>query len=146
MDHRDFASLKGKWWKSIDKKKMMATLVLPCDEECECGGGECEEEIEVPIIFAVCPTCEGRGKHVNPSIDAHGITAEEWDRDWSYEDRENYISGFYDVSCYECDGDRVVPEINEKFVDKKVLERFNDWRQFLMEEARERAYEMKYGY
>jgi hypothetical protein len=146
MDHRDFAALKSKWWKSIDTGRMKATLVLPCDDECECGGGLCEEEIEVPIKFEVCPTCEGKGKHVNPSIDAHGITADEWDSDWSYEDRENYMSGFYDVSCYECGGDRVVPEINEDFVDKKILERYNDRVQFLAEEARERAREIKYGY
>jgi len=146
MDCRDFAALKGKWWNSIDENRLMATLTLPCGEDCECGGGDCEEEVRVPIRFEVCPTCEGKGKHVNPSIDSHGITGDEWDRDWSYEDRENYMSGFYDVPCYECNGKRVVPEIDEKLADEKVLERYNDYLQFLAEDARERAYEMKYGY
>lgn len=147
MDCRDFAALKGKWWESLDTDKMKATLLLYCDDECEeCGGGCCEEEVEVPIKFKVCPTCEGKGKHVNPSIDSHGITADEWDRDWSYEDRENYMSGFYDVRCYECNGERVVPEIDEQLADKKILKRYYDHMQFLGEMARERAWEMKYGY
>lgn len=58
--------------------------------------------------FAVCPTCEGRGTHVNPSIDAHGITAEEMD-ELGDDFREDYMGGVYDVACAECNGLRVVP-------------------------------------
>lgn len=57
--------------------------------------------------FAVCPTCRGKGTHVNPSIDAHGITSEEMD-DLGDDFREDYISGHYDVLCAECNGLRVV--------------------------------------
>lgn len=57
--------------------------------------------------FAVCPTCEGAGKHVNPSIDAHGIGADEFNEDPDFADA--YFSGAYDVACVECKGLRVVP-------------------------------------
>ena len=37
-------------------------------------------EIAVPIKKEVCPVCEGHGIHVNPAIDSHGISSEEfWD-------------------------------------------------------------------
>ncbi len=41
----------------------------------------CEiHEIAVPIKKEVCPVCEGHGIHVNPAIDSHGISSEEfWD-------------------------------------------------------------------
>lgn len=58
--------------------------------------------------FAVCPTCEGRGSHVNPSIDSQGLSAEDFDEDPDF--REDYFSGAYDVPCAECRGNRVVPQ------------------------------------
>jgi len=39
------------------------------------------DEMEVPIHYVVCPTCNGRGKHVNPSIDCNGLTAEDFEQD-----------------------------------------------------------------
>ena len=56
--------------------------------------------------FAVCPTCDGNGTHVNPSIDAHGLSREDFDGDPDFE--ESYFAGDYDVSCAECGGQRVV--------------------------------------
>lgn len=68
-----------------------------------------DQEHEIPSKFAVCPRCRGKGSHVNPAIDGHGITAEEWNGpDWSEEEKETYMSGGYDVPCYECNGRRVV--------------------------------------
>ncbi len=67
------------------------------------------EEVEVPVKFEVCGRCDGKGSHVNPSIDGHGITSEEWNGpDWDDESRETYLSGGYDVPCYDCKGLRVV--------------------------------------
>lgn len=60
----------------------------------------------------VCPTCNGRGRHVNPSIDAHGISSSEFDEDPQFE--EEYKSGAYDVSCYECGGRGTSLCIDEK--------------------------------
>jgi len=56
--------------------------------------------------FAVCPTCDGNGTHVNPSIDSEGISAEQFYEDPDFE--EAYFSGDYDVACVECGGQRVV--------------------------------------
>lgn len=68
-----------------------------------------------PTKKEVCPRCEGEGRHVNPSIDGHGITAEEWlGPDWDDESRETYLAGGYDVPCYECKGLRVVDVPDEE--------------------------------
>lgn len=71
-----------------------------------------EVEVELPAKYEVCHRCEGEGKHVNPNIDGHGITAEEWERDWDEESREAYFAGRYDVTCEECKGERVVPVVD----------------------------------
>jgi hypothetical protein len=53
----------------------------------------------LPATWEICPRCRGEGTHLNPSIDGHGITQEEWDRDWGDEERDNYFNGVYDVVC-----------------------------------------------
>ena len=52
--------------------------------------------------WMICPVCEGEGSHVNPSIDAHGISPEEFHQDPDF--AEAYFSGAYDVSCKNCRG------------------------------------------
>lgn len=76
-------------------------------EDVPANSNEIEFYVAVTCRFEVCPACEGRGSHVNPSIDDRGITSSEW-AEWDEDDRETYISGGYDVSCYECGGQRVV--------------------------------------
>ncbi len=94
-----------------------------------------EEEIRLPAKYVVCSRCEGKGTHVNPSIDGHGITAEEWNGpDWSEEDKENYLTGFYDVACYECSGKRVTLAVDEDACDKKLYEEYVN---YLDEKAKE---------
>ncbi len=63
-------------------------------------------EYEVPAQHEVCPVCSGKGTHVNPSIDSHGIGAEEMYEDPDF--AEEYFGGAYDVECNECAGQRVV--------------------------------------
>lgn len=65
--------------------------------------------LDVEAHYEVCPTCEGHGKHVNPSIDSNGLTAEDFEEDPDF--REEYMSGSYDVTCYQCGGKRVVPSV-----------------------------------
>ena len=71
-------------------------------------GGEKESKVSSRGAFAVCPTCEGKGSHVNPSIDAHGLSSEDFAEDPDF--AEDYFSGAYDVPCAECGGQRVVPQ------------------------------------
>lgn len=61
-----------------------------------------------PSKFTLCPTCEGRGTHVNRNVDGHGITQDEMD-ELGPDFFEDYMSGVYDVRCETCNGLRVVP-------------------------------------
>ncbi len=60
------------------------------------------EEVEVPAVWEICGRCQGNGRICNPSIGA--ITQEEWERDWSPDEQESYMSGGYDVDCPACKG------------------------------------------
>jgi hypothetical protein len=72
-----------------------------------------EREISLPACWAICERCKGEGTHVNPNIDGHGITAEEWQNDYDDESREMYMNGGYDVSCEAgCTGGKVlIPDV-----------------------------------
>lgn len=125
FDSRDVAANTNKWYKSYDERSMTLKIEVACDDEVyedlkDSLSAEAYKLIDpndgcvtLRMKFEVCPLCNGKGRHVNPSIDAHGICADEWDRDWSYEDRESYMSGAYDVTCYECNGNKIVPEIDK---------------------------------
>ena len=76
-----------------------------------------EEEVKLPAKFVLCDKCRGKGTHVNPNIDGHGITQEEWERDLSEEEKESYLSGDYDVTCYKCNGEKVTKVVDEKAIN-----------------------------
>jgi hypothetical protein len=98
-DKRYIAAHRGAWYDSLDETNMIAFAEIETDED---------EVVErVPFKWEVCSTCEGRGKHVNPNVDAHGITGDEW-AEWGDEEQSAYLGGRYDVTCYECGGRRVV--------------------------------------
>lgn len=68
--------------------------------------------IVLRAVYEVCDTCNGKGTHVNPDIDAGGICGDDdfWHDDYDDETGESrYMRGDYDVACYECHGKRVVP-------------------------------------
>jgi len=117
-------ALAGKWWKRIDDKRMVAVVEVD------------EEEREVPITFEVCGTCDGRGTHVNPSIDAGGLTAEDFADDPDF--AEDYRSGVHDVTCYECDGRRVVPVCQDDEVNEEIANQQADDAAYRAEVAAER--------
>lgn len=127
MDRRYMAAA-NRWWKSVDKGRMTAKaeIFLELEVETEFPDGVPEElklyvedgtvcsddyEVTVPIEFVVCHTCDGRGAYVNPNVDSHGITEDERERGWDDESWDSYLSGGYDVTCGECNGDRVVPQM-----------------------------------
>jgi hypothetical protein len=116
MDHRDRAAIEGRWYDAFDEATMLATIEdfededcdeCPPDDDCSCT----TTTVEVPCVFVVCSTCDGKGSHVNPSVDSHGISSEEFAEDPDF--REEYLAGRYDVPCYECQGLRVVPAPDE---------------------------------
>jgi hypothetical protein len=131
-----FRAPRGDAWR-LDEQRMVALVPDPSLEDCEaCADDDpCERhdetederdarqdgereasrpirapgEVVVPFVWAVCGLCDGKGKHVNPSIDCGGISGEEFDEDPDF--RDAYMSGRYDVECGECHGRRVVPEL-----------------------------------
>lgn len=119
-------------------KPVRIMVTLCCAEDCaECGAEQsCDEEISFPGKREVCPTCDGSGKHVDPSIDGHGISAEEWDRDWDDEEREGYFRGDYDVICEQCGGANVVDVIDYERAAEEMpaeLKRLEEHEQSLAE-------------
>jgi len=66
-----------------------------------------DNPLELAFKWDVCPTCDGKGTYVNPSIDAHGLTSDDFAEDPDF--AEDYFRGTYDVTCAECCGRRVVP-------------------------------------
>jgi hypothetical protein len=132
FDSRVLASY-GRWWKDIRGNKALAELPIPGDEF-----GETEERW-IPIKFEVCPTCEGKGTHVDPNIDAGGLSQEDFDEDPDF--AESYRSGMYNQECNGCNGQRVVPiPANEE--DAKAVA---DMVEGSMETARAHAAERAMG-
>jgi len=96
----------------FDEKTMTWTLIIETDDD--------EVEIELPARFDVCDVCDGKGKRVNPAIDGHGISAEEFDDDPDF--KEAYFSGAYDITCDACSGKRVIPVIVDDNLDERQRE------------------------
>jgi len=109
-DPRTRAAREGQWWDTFDDRNMTATkeLTIYDDETDE----ETVEDFTFNIRFEVCSLCNGKGSHVNPSIDSGGLSQDDFDYDPDFE--EDYHSGRHDVSCNQCNGKRVVPVIDDR--------------------------------
>lgn len=79
----------------------------------------------VHLHWEVCETCNGQGKHVNPSIDAHGISADEFSEDPDFAD--DYHRGSYDVTCYECGGRTTSVAVDRGRTSEATLKYVNEW-------------------
>ena len=82
-------------------------------------GPEGDVEEQLPAVYALCPTCKGKGKHVNPAIDAGGVTFE------YPEDAQDYMAGVYDVRCFDCAGNRVIGVLDRDAIDSETLARID---------------------
>lgn len=110
---------------------------------------ETDEEltVRVPAKYELCRTCQGRGQHVNPSIDSHGISPDEFEEDPDF--RDDYLSGVYDVDCYDCDGRTtlLIPDEDRMTDEQKALvERRDEEEAEAARDAAEYAYEQRMGY
>ncbi len=117
----------------FDERKMIAFIELY----------EWDEHLQVNVRFEVCPTCHGHAKHVNPSIDAGGLTDEDFDRDPDF--YEQYMSGLYDVNCYECKGRAVVPALDKDNNPPDIVEAYEKQRKELAADAAYSAWERSMG-
>lgn len=104
-------------------------------------------EVEFPAVYAVCPTCQGKGTHVNPSIDGNGLSREDFDEDPDF--AESYWRGDYDVVCQECKGQRVVAEIDEDGCKRQgmgeELQKYYEQLEYARESEMEREAERRMG-
>lgn len=126
-DSRVIAGGRSDWFLKLNESKRLALVEIFDDEE------DCEIEVVLPFKYEVCSTCNGKGTHVNPSIDAGGLSADDFREDPDF--AEDYFGGTYDVSCYECHGKNVVPEVDTKNLtpEQKV------WHERLIEMENDRA-------
>ncbi len=136
-DYRVVAGNKNSWFTTLNEKTMQATV------KCEDEDGEIHEVI-VKVCYEVCPTCHGKGKHVNPSIDCNGLSSEDFYEDPDF--RDEYFGGMYDVTCFECHGKNVVPCLDRNNNDPSVIKMIDDKLEQDYQYARELAHERKYGY
>jgi hypothetical protein len=127
----------------VSKPKVSTCRSFMIYEVGETEDGE-PETIRVPTRFEVCPYCEGRGRHVNPSIDAGGLTQEDL-RDWDDWEIEEYFSGGYDVTCTTCNGNRVVSEPDFSKISKEDAEKIRKWEREEREYAQMCAMERAMG-
>ncbi len=100
-------------------------------------------DLTLPAKVEVCPTCGGRGKHVNPSIDAGGLSREDFYEDPDFADE--YMSGRYDVACYECHGRNVTLTVDESRVSADDLAVLHSHWESERQSRSERLAEMRMG-
>lgn len=133
MDYRDVAAHFRGVLTDVDTRYMTGTF--------EDGDGELHT---VRLKFDVCGTCDGRGSYVNPSIDAHGLSREDFDEDPDF--AEDYGRGCYDVACSECGGARVVPAIDEEANPADLVTAVQEAQSDAWAYARECVREREMGY
>jgi hypothetical protein len=147
-DNRVIAGQRRDWFLTLDPHAMVATvrvydpspevLALRIDDATD-DDGECI--VSVRCVNEVCPTCDGRGSHVNPSVDCNGLSRDDFDSDPDF--AYDYMRGTYDVQCYGCKGLRVVPQIaqhNPKCILDAIDANDEEMRQYDAIRASERRY------
>lgn len=139
MDHRDRLAMYGRC--EPEHQLDLRHMTLTFEHETEDGD---PIEFVLPVRMQVCDTCGGKGTHVNPSIDSHGITAEEWS-EWDDEEREGYFSGHYDITCYRCSGTNVTPEIDRERAAVDALKAWDEECKSLADDRRCQESERRYG-
>lgn len=91
-----------------------------------------------------CPACNGKGTVVNPSIDAGGLTQEDFEQDPDF--AEDYFGGMYNVACMACGGSGEVSEeqisaLHEAAAERRMAAIENgDW------ESYQSADDFRWGY
>jgi predicted methyltransferase len=136
-DYRDVAGHYRPVLQDVDLRAMTATFTTETDE------GE-EVEHTVYLKFELCHLCEGRGSHVNPSIDSHGLSREDFDDDPDF--AEDYMQGAYDVPCSICHGRRVEAVVDEHATKPEIVAAYQEQEQAAWDYARETTHARDMGY
>ncbi len=139
MDSRDFAANTRSMWQRINESRMVGYITVYDPD-----GENDDEELEVPFKYEACGLCNGKGYHVNPSIDSHGLSAEDFYDDPDF--REDYFSGRYDIPCNSCHGVRVTPVLDEERAGPKLTNKIREHQESIYQDACERYREREMGY
>lgn len=102
-----------------------------------------ETELELPILFEVCSVCEGSGTHLNPSVDADGLTVDDFREDPDFE--EEYWNGRYDVNCYNCHGQTTEAVLDRENIDPEILRRLDQSQECERQYDAEAEAERRFG-
>jgi len=113
--HGDSRTINARYQREFDADCDLRNMSFTFVRETENG----EETYTLPLTMEVCPTCNGRGTHGNPAIDAGGYSDDGDDCDEYGENR--YFSGFYDMVCQTCHGRNVVAVIDRHMADMDTL-------------------------
>lgn len=100
-------------------------------------------EREIPTLWAVCPVCDGKGSHVNPSIDCNGLTGEDFAEDPDF--AEDYFSGRYDQACNRCGGRTTVRVVDRDACEAHLLALYDADEDAKWEMEAERLAEIRAG-
>ncbi len=102
-----------------------------------------DEKVELPAKWELCERCDGDGSVDHPAF-SNGITSSEWE-EWDDDDRDNYMSGRYDVICPCCKGDGKVLVPDTDRCDPDDLKEYYDILEAQDMYEAERASERRYG-
>ena len=133
-------------WENYDERSNTITLSLIGNDE-----EEEEKTLSLPARLELCDLCNGKGKVVDPSIDAGGISQDDFYDDPDFE--EEYFEGTYDVACPQCNGQRVVPAVDYDALRPEEKKEFDEYQREQREAAeddyhsrRVQMAEMGYGW
>jgi DnaJ-class molecular chaperone len=137
MDYRDVAGHYNPILQDVNTRTMTATFTAE-----DADGNEIEHTVY--LRYEVCDTCDGKGRYVNPAIDSHGLSREDFDEDPDF--AEDYFSGVHDVECRMCHGQRVEPVVDELRTPKDVYALYQQREQDAWDDARQSVREREMGY
>jgi RecJ-like exonuclease len=92
----------------------------------------------MPDKWVICPVCRGDGSHVNPNIDAHGLTREDFSEDPDF--AEDYMKGTYDITCQTCQGTGKVRGDQQEQIIQGLIQAAEDRRLAAMEDGNFESY------
>jgi hypothetical protein len=120
-------------WEGYDERSNTITVSwTKYDEEHDT---EEDEVLKLPAKLEICDLCGGKGKVVNPSIDAGGLSQDDFYDDPDFE--EEYFGGTYDIGCPQCSGKRVVPVVNYDGLNPEEKKEFDEYQREQAEIAEE---------
>ena len=108
-----------------------------------------EEQITLylPSTRQVCPTCNGYGHHFRRDLDENALVRE-MNQEGDQEGFDMYRAGYFDESCTQCKGQKVIDEIDWEYFQNefpKEAKAVSDWEREEREYSRYAEQERRMG-